>query len=252
VAEDDKPLQYRLDYTLVTDDTGTKDDHLSHQFHVGADYNLGAFGAVGAMAWLEWCNTPAMGGDENGRELHRGDYGAYWLYPIEPIRTMFQAGWLAQTFPQYSGDTACTNEWYVALNVDDAKWFGTDEPVLSPYAAYYMDLDDLRGSWMEFGISHSFRLGPLGFEKTPVLKDMAITPSFIVGVDHRQLTQSTRVATLQYGLQVDYDLSEAMKIPPKYGRLGLAGFLYFRDALPGVEDYLRDRLYGGIRLAYSN
>jgi hypothetical protein len=102
------------------------------------------------------------------------------------------------------------------------------------------------------GVSHSFRLAQMGFEDSPVLKDVTITPLVVLSIDHRQLTQSTRFASVQYGLYIDYDLSEALKIPAKYGRLRLTGFVHFRDAFPAYENHLRDHLYGGIRLAYSN
>ncbi|MGB2821478.1 MAG: hypothetical protein WBF17_10880 [Phycisphaerae bacterium] len=250
MAREDKPLFLSADYSLITDDTGEKDSKLSHQLGLGADYRLGTMSSVGALVWLEWCNAPPANGDDHGRELHRADYSAYWLFQIEPIRTTVEAGWIGQTYPNSSGDPAFTHEWYLALTIDDSKWFRTDMPVLNPYLAYYMDMDDVRGSWMELGISHCFFLAQMGLEKTPLLKDLSITPSFLMGVDHRQVKRSTRLATLQYGLDICLDLSSALNIPPEHGRLTLSGFLYFRDSLGEMEDEICDRLYGGLRLGY--
>ena len=51
-----------------------------------------------------------------------------------------------------------------------------------------MDVDDgLSGQWIELGMEHEFALADMGFGSTMILKDMTITPSMALGIDHRLL-----------------------------------------------------------------
>jgi len=244
-----EPLRCFLDYTLITDETGQKNSHLSHQLAVGAEAGLGRLGGLGAQVWLDWCDVEHTADGVRGHDLQEADYRAYWRPPVEAAGVFLEIGWIAETFPNRTGDAAYTHEWYVSVGLDDSKWFGTESGVLNPYLAYYMDMDNYRGSWMEFGLSHSFFLARMGLAKTPILQHVSLTPSFLVGIDHRQVTRSTRVGTIQYGIDIRLDLSDLLKIPPKYGYLGLTGFLYFRDSL--LEPHIEDRLYGGVSLTFT-
>jgi hypothetical protein len=93
----------------------------------------------------------------------------------------------------------------------------------------------------------------------PILKDLTITPSLTLGIDHRYMWAfsldrsaggpTTKLAFLNYGLSFGYDLSSALKIPEKYGSLGLAAFLNFSQAFE--DNYLDDEFYGGMSVSYS-
>jgi hypothetical protein len=158
-------------------------------------------------------------------------------------------GWIAETFPQRRGDAAFTHEWYAAIGFNDAAWFGAKTPVFSPYLVYYRDMDDNLGGRIEFQISHVFTPAQVGTADHPVLKDIFVTPVFLVGIDNRQLTGHTRPAYLQWGLETTWDLSTALKLPTTHGRLALTAFLYYRDSL--VDSLLKDRLYGGLSVGYA-
>ena len=232
----------------MTDDTGRKDDKLCHQLRLGHYHDAGALGGFGLTVWMEWFDAH-RGTDVRDCDLQEVDYTAYWQHEIKPLATVAEVGWIAETFPPARGDAFYTHEWYLALMINDREIFGTKDNVLSPHVAYYMDMDDRPGGWLEWGISHCFAPADLGLAKVNVLKDVTVTPSFNMGIDHGQLGPATRVAELRYGLEVCYDLSNALSIPEKFGRVAVTGFVYFVDSV--FEARLKDRFYGGMTLSYS-
>ncbi len=227
----------------------------NHQMTVFAEYDTGKFGTIGASVWFEWFAaqqqlTPAYGG--NNQEI---DYTIYYRYAFDSIGLTAETGWIAYTFPPFGRDAHTDYEWYGKLSFDDAKVFGTS--VLNPYIAYYHDLDLAKNSsWWEIGISHGFALADYGMKDTPVLKDITVTPSLILGAQHRYFGKlglanraSTKLANLNYGLEVAYDLGAALGLPEQYGSLGVAGFLNFSQALD--DTVLNDEFYGGMKVSYS-
>ncbi len=253
------PITFSIDYTLVSDYVWRGQnlseyaregrEKLNHQLGVGVSYDAGQFGTFSGSIWFEWfAGQKSMDPSSNGH-LQEVDYAFSWSYDIEAIATTVELGWIGYQFPQASGDADFTNEWYVSLSFDDSKLFGTKEPVLNPYVAYYMDIDDLHGSWIEWGISHDFALADCGCKNTPILKDITLTPSFVMGIDHGQISGSTKLANLQYGLDVAYDLGSALGLPEKYGSLTLTGFLRFSDAV--YDKAINDEFWGGVTIAYE-
>ncbi len=260
------PLSFTLDYTLVTDYIwrginyseydGEGREALNHQLGVGASYDTGTFGTFGMLVWLEWyADQEALSGPGSG-PLQEVDYVAYWSYTLEQIATTVETGWIAYAFPQVEDESECTHEWYVALSFDDSCLFGTEQGVLNPFVAYYLDVDDVQGSWLEFGVSHDFILAEMGCKDTPVLKDLSVTPSFVVGVDHRYLPNSlgtgqeaTRLANLRYGLAATYDITSALSLPPQVGLVTLTGFLNFSQALR--DELIDDEFWGGVTVAWQ-
>jgi len=262
------PINISVDYTLATDyiwrginnseypREGT--EKLNHQLGVGLSYDTGKCGTFGALVWLEWYAGQERLTLNSNDHLQEVDYIAYWSYRIEPIATTFEAGWIGYQFPQLSGDGQYTNEWYVTLRFDDARLFGTQNGVLNPYVALYMDVDDFkRGCWMELGVSHDFALGEIECCKGVfLLKDLTVTPSFVLGYDHRYLDKffhaghgSSRAANLCYGLDVTHDLSGALGLPERFGGLSVTGFLRFSDALR--DDLINDEFWGGVTFAWK-
>jgi hypothetical protein len=261
------PLSFSLRYTLVSDYifrginfseyAGEGREKLNHQMTAGVEWDTGAFGSVGFTAWFEWYAaqeklTPTYGG--HTQEI---DYTAYWKYPISPISTTVETGWIAYTFPPISGDGRTDYEWYLKLSLDDGKLWGTPSAVLNPYLAYYHGLDLARNaSWWETGVSHDFALADCGCAGLPVLKDVTITPSLVLGAQHHYFRKlglahraDTGLAALQYGLSVTYDLSSALGLPASAGSLTVGGFLNFSEALD--RKAINDELYGGMTVGYS-
>ncbi len=261
-------LSFSLDYTLVSDYVfrginlseyaGEGREKLNHQMSTGIELAT-PVGNFGGYFWFEWFAgqqkiTPGSG------NLQEVDYVVYWNYDIEPIAITLELGWIAYTLPPVGGDAYDTYEVYAVLSYDDSGLFSTQESVLNPYVYYGLDYDlGNNGSWIEIGISHDFALGEIaGLEAAPVIKDLTISPSLVLGIDHRYLDKfavagsgrvSTKLANLNYGLAISYDLSGAVGIDPKFGSLSLAGFLNFSQALR--RDLLNDEFYGGMSVSYT-
>ncbi len=268
--EGSKPaeLSFSLDYTLVSDYVfrginfsefaGEGREKPNHQMSTGIELAT-EYGNFGGFFWFEWFAgqgslTP---GSDNLQEV---DYVVYWNYDIEQIATNLELGWIAYTFPPSGGDAHDTYEVYAKLSFDDSGVFGTQESVLNPYVYYGLDYDlGANGSWIEIGISHDFALNEVaGLEAAPVIKDLTVSPSLVLGIDHRYLDKfavtgsggpSTRLANLNYGLAISYDVSGALGMDPKLGSLSLDGFLNFSQALR--KGLLNDEFYGGMSVSYG-
>jgi len=258
------PLSFSVDYTLVSDYiwrgvnfseyAGEGREKPNHQMGVGVAYETEKLGTFSAGFWFEWFAGQKSLDPASDGHLQEVDYTLSWSYDIESIGVGVEVGWIAYQFPQSGGDAETSYEWYVGLAFDDSRLFGTDEGVLNPSVTYYQDVDLApHGQWLEFGIGHDFALADLGCGQTPVLKDLTVSPSLVLGVDHRYFTPSTQLANLTYGLAFSYDLSSALAIPEPYGALSLTGFLNFSQALGLKEDLdgYQDEFYGGFTLAYE-
>ena len=267
VAQDkSRPISFSVDHTIASDYVfrganlseypGEGREKLNHQLGFGIELDtakLGAnIGTFGFSFWGEWyadqvsaLNTPTG----SGNSLQEVDYAINWSYELAELFTTVELGWIAYTFPQTGGDAHYTNEWYVSLSFDDSDIFGTEESVLNPYVAYYLDVDDVDGGWLEFGISHGFALADLGMANTVVLKDITVTPGIVMGVDDGQMGKSMRLANVQYQLEAEYDISSALDISPEYGKASLTAFVYFSDAIH--DAFLNDEFWGGMKMSYT-
>jgi len=253
------PLTFSIDYTVASDyvwrgqnlsEYATEGrEKLNHQLGLGLSYDTERFGTFSGLIWFEWFAGQESLDPTSGSNHQETDYTLSWSIDIDAIATTVEFGWIGYQFPQAVGDASFTHEWYVALGFDDSKLFGTAQPVLSPSVAYYMDVDDIQGSWIEGGVSHDFALAECSLTDTPILKDITLTPSLIIGIDHGQISNSTKLANMQYGLDVAYDLSSAFGIPENLGELTLTGFLRYSDAL--YEEVLNDEFWGGATVGYS-
>ncbi len=260
------PITFNLDYTVVSDYVwrgfnlsefkGEGREKVNHQLGAAVSVDLDQFGSVGFAWWGEfYTDQKSLGFDPSGTadtHLQEADYTLNWSYEFKNIGVGMELGWIAYEFPNVSGDGYSTYEIYASLSFNDGKWFGLEDGVLNPYVAYYLDIDLVEGGWFELGISHEFSLS----EDKPLLKDLTLTPSLVLGVDNRYWDKalgtthrSTKLAVLLWGLELGYDLSGALGIPAEYGSVSLTAFVNFSDALR--EDLLNDELYGGMTLAYE-
>lgn len=258
------PLTLNVEYTLVSDYIwrgvnlseyrGEGAERPNHQLNLAASYDTGKFGSFNLGVWFEWYAGQFALTPDGNNHLQEVDYTASWKYTVEPLATTVEIGWLSYQFPQLHGDPQNTTEWFIKLGYDDSKLFGTENAVLNPTVAYYMDVDDVKGGqWIDFGISHDFVLADMGCADTPFLKYVTITPSATLGVNHRYWVKTTQLATLVYGLAIGYDLSSALNIPKKYGSVGLKGFINYSEALALKDEVpeFRDVLYGGMSLGWE-
>ena len=79
------------------------------------------------------------------RELFGFSKGGEFLDPLG-----ISLGYTYYTFPNLDGDAYDSHEFYVGLAYDI---------LLQPFITYYYDFDSGEGSYLEFGIGHSFDLG---------------------------------------------------------------------------------------------
>ena len=219
--------------------------------HKGASYGTLSFGT-----FLEWFGAQheinSNGGQQNLQEV---DYTVSWSYDIDAIATTATLGYVFYTYP--NAKPINSQEWNVKLEHNDAwmwRWLfpNNEDGVLNPYFLFAQDTKFApRGIWLETGISHDFG----------VIENVTVTPSLTLGIDHRYLdpilatgrSGSTRLAYLQYGLNMGYNLSEAMGWSDKYGEVVLSAFMYFSDALGTAEDNdtIQDQFFGGTSIAWS-
>ena len=264
------PLSFSIDYTLITDYifrgvnfseyAREGREELNHQLSVGTELDMGEWGNLGMSIWFEWYAGQERLTTTDSNNLQEVDYTVYYSRDIETLHMTIETGWIGYHFPRLNGDADFTHEWYVTLSFDDGPLWrafgvGTEGPVLNPYVSYYLDLDDFRGSWLEFGISHDFSLAEI-CGGAPILRNITVTPSLVLGMDHRWLnpalgvgSPSTRLANLTYGLDVAYDLGAAVNLPAEYGSLTLTGSLYFSQAFR--DEIINDEFWGGATLGYS-
>lgn len=257
--EEALPISFSADYTLVSDYVwrgqnfseyvGEGREKANHQATVGLSYEAGKLGTFSGSVWCEWFAGQKSLDPASSRDLQEVDYTLSWSYEVPAVSTTVELGWIWYHFPEATGDASFTHEWYASLSLDDSVIFGTKGPVLNPSVAYYMDLDDVRGGWIECGISHDFGLADCGFKDARILRHTTLTPSFVVGIDEGQISGSTEVGNLQLGQDISYDLSSALGMPEGHGSLTLTGFLRFSDAI--YDKAINDEFWGGITIAYE-
>jgi len=257
------PLSFSIDYTIASDYVfrginfseyaGEGREKINHQLGLNLEIDTGQMGRnlgiFGFSYWGDWYTDEKNLNPTSSHNLHESDYIIYWNYQIPELLLNLQTGWVAITLPQLGTDAYYTNEWYIVLGLNDGPLFGSKEPILKPYVAYFLDTDDHDGGWLEWGISHDFALGNMGLGDTPVLKDVTVKPSLVMGIDGGQLGESWRVAHMKYGLDVVYDLSGALEIPEEYGNISITGFVYFSDAI--FDEVLNDEFWGGVTFCYA-
>lgn len=237
----------------------------NHQLDLSVSLDLGTLlgngagtsGTLNFGAWFEWFGAqkkidPVRG----GQNLQEVDYYLSWSYDIAEIATTFTLGYTFYTFP--NANAANTSEWWFGLEHNDAWmwksiWPDNEDGVLNPSFAFYQDVDLGAGNaiWMEIGLSHEFPINDL----------VTVTPNWLLAIDHGYYhtfagdrnKNTTRLAYMQWGLDVTYDLGTAWQLPGKLASTSLSGHLYFNDALGNVEDnrIIQDEFFGGFSLGWS-
>lgn len=258
------PLTFTVDYVLISDYVfrginiseyrGEGVERPNHQMNVNIELDLKEFGSLGTNLWVELFGAD-LGGDGDFKQVN---YDVYYRYKFNEIGLSLTGGWITRSFPPQQGDAHATNEVYLIAAYDDAKLFGTRENIFNPYVAYYHDLDLAdHGSWWEFGISHPFKMAEHGLQDCPVMRHVTVTPSLVYGVQHRyygnlnpaEFGKSTSAVNLLFGLEIGYDLSKALNIPEECGKLGVAGLLYYSQAIDHA--IANDEFFGGMKVSYK-
>ena len=217
----------------------------------------GTMGSLTIGTWFEWFagqrKLDAVSGGQNLQEI---DYYLSWSFDIQEIDSTLTLGYTFYTIA--NAKTANTSEWWFSVEHNDAwlwrgLWPENQDGVLNPSFAFYQDVDAGAGNaiWMELGLNHAFQ----------VAENVTVTPSWILAIDHDYYRHfagdpnknTTRLAYMQWGLDITYDLKDALKLPDGWGDMSVSGFLYFNDALGSAENnrIIQDEFFGGISLAWS-
>lgn len=268
------PFSYGLEYSVYSDYIfrginfselpREGRERLNHQLSVdfGVDLGLlcdreaGSMGTLSFNAWFEWfAAQKKIDPISGGQNLQEVDYTISWSRDIESLGSTLTLGYVFYTFP--NAKALNTQELTIALEHNDAwmwKWLWpqNEDGVLNPSFFYGMDVDAISGgSWIEIGISHEFQ----------VAQNLTLTPGITAAIDHRYLDPilgtgrngSTRLAYMQYGLTLGYDLSAALKISESVGSWSMSSSLYFNDAVGNAEDngVIQDEFFGNISIGVS-
>jgi hypothetical protein len=259
----EKPLALSvgLDYVLSSDYIfrginfseypGEGRERVNHDLTPWAEYDTGALGTFGVFAWFWFYEGLDEIYPDAGNDFAEADYNAFWRYEIGDLGTTVEIGGGAYNYPHEHGSARRSVEVWGKISFDDSSWFGAEEPVLSPSIAYWRDVDDVEAGWLEIAVEHEFGLG-----EAPVLGEVAVTPSLILGVDHEYIPKvldksdpDTELGTLVCGLEVACDIGGALGIPECCGSLSIGGFVKYSHALR--DHYIHDEFWGGFKASWS-
>ncbi len=272
--ETEKLFSFNITYYLYSDYVfrgvnysdylGEHGERLNHQMSTNLIVDIaqlfkaesGSYGEFNFGTFLEWyAGQRALDPEKGGNGWQETDYYLSWAYEVKPLHTTATLGYNFYTYP-YAHELE-SSEWFVKLDHNDAwlwkgLWPDNEDGILNPFIAYYHDVRYAAGGgWLEFGGSHSFEIFP----------NFTATPGVTLAVDNRYLDRtldtgdvgSTKLAYIQYGLNVAYELSKALKIPERFGSITLSGFLYFNETVgqPHRDRLIRDELFGGMSVGWS-
>jgi len=247
-------------------------EKLNHQTTVSFEIDIAELGcpiggSFGGSIWFEWYAAQEKLTPHSGRNLQEVDFSLHYSHDIGDTGLTGEFGWIAYTFPPMrdSGagqnrDGSYTHEVYLLLSYDDSNIFG--KPMLNPTVAYYLDVDDVRASFIALGISHDFKIGNIGcpISHCPILKDLTVTPSATLAIDHRYYDKTgfgsansigTRLGYIEYGLEMSLDLSSALNISTTYGSLTLGTFINFVQSIHDENTAVQDEFYGGMKIGWE-
>ena len=168
--------------------------------------------------------------------------GLEWT--IRPIT--LAGGFNSYIFPNREGFD--TQDGWMSLKIDDSRIFHSETSILSPYVYGAYDLEKYHGFYLEAGVRHDFVIQNSGLTLSAV-GDFAY-----VAHDRYFRTAQTvgNVSGFQHydgGVEVTYDLSHLVNIPPRYGIYELKGYFFYTGS---VDTQVRadDRLWGGMGLNF--
>jgi hypothetical protein len=238
-------------------------EKLNHQLATSVDVPLGCdgkYGTFGFDIFFEWfAAQKELDPEYGGQNLQEVDYTLRWSYDLDAIDTTLTIGWADFVFPNIKtpGNDDRTNECFISLEHNDAwLWRGMgyqgEDGVLNPRFFFAQDLHISRGYWVEIGLSHPF----------DVCKNLTCTPSITFALDGGYLETSLNggngrgsleYAYTQYGLDLTYDLTEALHLPPQAGSVFVSGQLFFNDASKVEENrnIIQDEFYGGMAMGWT-
>lgn len=280
LAEPVKPFTFNVKYYLYSDyvfrginfSEYAKEgrERPNHQMTTSLSVPLTPFGTVGYDTFFEWYGgQKAINPVSGGQDLQEVDHSIWWEYAIKPIYTTARVTYTFYTFPNLAAllrtdagyannNNDMTSEYSITLTHNDAwmwKWLWpkNEDGVLNPRLFFAQDVGIAAGGmWMEMGVNHGFKLAP----------DLLFTPSYTLTTDIGYLRRlqdkagdhdGSRLAYQQFGLDLTYDVSRLLHLPPSAGAVTLSGFLFYNDAFHSEErdNTIQDQFFGGMAVGWT-
>lgn len=167
-------------------------------------------------------------------------FGLEW--EVRPLT--FAGGHTSYIYPEREDvDTA---EVWGMVTLDDSLLFGTDKPVLSPYAFGAYDYDLYNGLYLELGVKHDFELEDTGVTLTALGRVAYV-------VDHPQFSgvpgRDNGFQHYDVGLVGSYSLNTLFNLSRRYGDFRLEGYLFYTDDID--DDLLAEtQVWGGVGVGF--
>jgi hypothetical protein len=241
-------------------------EKLNHQMATSIDIPLGKKGNLGNFGFdtfFEWfAQQEKLETTPPGHNLQEIDYTLRYSYDVESIKTKATVGWTEFTYPRILSSHDRTNEWFIRLEHNDAwMWRGLgykgEDGILNPSFCFAQDMGYILGQWYELCIKHEFTL----------CKNITWTPQCIFAFDGGYIQPSLNdgkgsgkfeYAYTEPGMELKYDLTELLHLPPYAGSVYISGQLYY-NAVSAVEksrnedshQVLKDLLFGGLTVGWS-
>ncbi|MFA5865130.1 MAG: hypothetical protein WC975_10645 [Phycisphaerae bacterium] len=272
----ERPFSLAVTYYLLSDYvyrgvnfseySGEGREKLNHQMATSIDIPLGKKGNLGNFGFdtfFEWfAQQDKLETTPPGHNLQEIDYTLRYSYDVEPIKTKATVGWTDFTFPRILSSHDRTNEWFIRLEHNDAwMWRGLgykgEDGILNPSFCFTQDTGYILGQWYEVCVKHPVTL----------CKNVTWTPQCVFAFDGGYIQPSLNegkgsgkfeYAYTQPGMELKYDLTELLHLPPQAGSVYISGQLYY-NAVSAVEknrneashQVLKDLLFGGLAVGWS-
>jgi len=266
------PLRFSLGYYMYTDYVWRAKnlseyrregrEKLNHQMTTSISYVTQDFGAFGFDTFFEWyADQEKLNPFGGGQNLQEVDYKIWWEYFVKPVATDFTLSYTYDIFPNKAAlnrqdrlrgnDNDDHTQYWTMYAVHNDAWmwdwlFPCNEGgVLNPSVLISHDFGALVGWWMEFGLSHTF--------KVPCVEHLTITPGWKLFADWHYWGKDVQLAGDQWSMVLAYNLSKALKLPKSVGDVILTGELYYNNAFGNLEDdgTLNDDLWGGTSIRWN-
>ena len=138
-------------------------------------------------------------GGYGATDYQENDFGLDYSFNLADDRFSVSAGYIFYQYPD--GDAHDTHELWASVGMD---------VFLSPTATWYWDFDEVGGSYLTLGVSHSFDLGEVfGLDES---MSWTVDPSASLGIDFEYNSSSTDLNDLLFGVSTSLQLTEQLEI----------------------------------------
>jgi len=218
----------------------SKEDLANLQFEGKISFDLGKFPSPFIGLFV---NAAEDGNDGDSRfQEIRPTVGVDWN--LSPILLSF--GHISYIFPEDEFDANGvpeSAEVFASITLDDAYFFRSEKPVLSPYVFVAYDYSEFEGTYIEAGGSHTFQI-----EDTGLTLKLEGHVAYVSGLTE-VFGANSGFQHYQLGVIGEYSLNQLFNFSTRYGDWSFRGYLYYTGE---IEDTLRadEQLWGGAGIGF--